>query len=161
MNSIDLLLDDDNELKFKVSIQGTRPGNAFCRFMIEGPEMSYAFDGNVTDGGDVSVVVPSFKNILKEGIYDTRLEVFVNDRYFVPLKLKADFRQSINVVAESFKAERKKPAASATLVSNSSKKKIVKTNTKRKIDETKRNSPSLTDNDLLSIIRDAVRGDSK
>tara|TARA_Y100000310_G_C20383677_1_gene669382 strand:- start:399 stop:794 length:396 start_codon:yes stop_codon:yes gene_type:complete len=131
--------------------------------MIEGPEMSYSFDGNVTDSGDVSVVVPSFKNILKEGIYDTRLEVFVNDRYFVPLKLKADFRQSINVIAESFNSERKKPKATAAFISNNSKKKKTTPNTKRKIAETKtkRNSPTLTDNDLLSIIRNAVRGDSK
>ena len=41
MENIDIMLDDDNELKFSVSIQGTRPGNAFCRYTIEGKNMSF------------------------------------------------------------------------------------------------------------------------
>ena len=164
MENIDLMLDEDNELKFSVSIQGTRPGDAYCRYTIEGTDMSYTMDGSVGDDGNVTVRIPSMKKILKEGTYDTRLEVYVDDRYFVPLKLRADFKNSIKVMAESVQVKSRKPIATATLVSapiqveNKSRKTSVMGERKKVQERPTRKKPkTLTDNDLFNIIRDVVR----
>ena len=117
MKPIDLMLDNDNELRFKVSIEGTRPGTSVCRLMLEGPEMSYSFKGQQTNDGEVVVQIPSMKGIIKEGIYDVHLEVVVDDRIFIPLEMKTHFEKSIAVTADTITPlKRNKPSATAVLV---------------------------------------------
>ena len=45
MSSINLMIDEENELTFQVQIEGTRPGEAKCRLMLEIDDMSLAFSG--------------------------------------------------------------------------------------------------------------------
>ena len=45
MRPVDLMLDEENELKFKVNVEGNRPGTATSRFVVEGPEMDFVFKG--------------------------------------------------------------------------------------------------------------------
>ena len=45
MTTIDLMIDEENELTFQVQIEGTRPGKAKCRLMLESKGMSLAFEG--------------------------------------------------------------------------------------------------------------------
>ena len=117
MKPIDLMLDNDNELRFKVSIEGTRPGTSVCRLMLEGPEMSYSFKGHQTPDDEVVVNIPAMKGIIKEGTYDVHLEVVVDDRIFIPLEMKTHFEKSVSVTAEAINySKRKKPSASAILV---------------------------------------------
>ena len=68
MRPVDLMLDEENELKFKVNVDGSRPGTASSRFVVEGPEMDFVFKGASAGQGEISVVIPSLKNILKAGI---------------------------------------------------------------------------------------------
>ena len=48
MTAIDLMIDEENELTFQVQIEGTRPGTAKCRLMLESKDMSLAFEGQST-----------------------------------------------------------------------------------------------------------------
>jgi hypothetical protein len=121
---IDLMLDNDNELRFKVNIEGTRPGTSVCRLMLEGEDLQYSFRGTETPDGEISIFIPPLKSILKEGVYDTHLEVVVDDRIFIPLELKVNFEKSVSVTAESVvRPQRRKVSASAVLVEGGSSNK--------------------------------------
>lgn len=123
MDRIDLDLDNENEMTFNVVIEGTRPGEPLCRLMIENEDMSFSMQGDFLPGNEVSIVVPPLKGILKEGSYDSYLEVLVDDRVFIPLEMKINFEESVKVMAEAVKRKKRKPvSASASLVSASVKK---------------------------------------
>ena len=116
MTAIDLMIDEENELTFQVQIEGTRPGTAKCRLMLESKDMSLAFEGQST-GEEVSVTLPPLDHILKEGNYDMTLEVVVDDRFFEPLKLQGTFEKRLKVTAESVTVRSKpKVKTSASLV---------------------------------------------
>jgi hypothetical protein len=123
MDKIDLDLDNENEMTFNVVIEGTRPGEPLCRLMIENEDMSFSMQGDFLPNNEVSIVVPPLKGILKEGSYDSYLEVLVDDRVFIPLEMKINFEESVKVMAETVKRKKRKPvSASASLVSASIKK---------------------------------------
>jgi len=119
MSDISLYLDQDNELRFNVAIEGSKPGTPKYRLVLEGKGFNYAFAGQQSAQGEVLFTVPSMKNVLKEGRYHAELEVMVDDRYFVPLQFDADFESSIKVVAESVaRAAPKRPAVTASIITN-------------------------------------------
>ena len=123
MDRIDLDLDNENEMTFNVVIEGTRPGEPLCRLMIENEDMTFSMQGDFLPNNEVSIVVPPLKGILKEGHYDSYLEVLVDDRVFIPLEMKINFEQSVKVMAETVsRKKRKSVTASASLVSASVKK---------------------------------------
>ena len=123
MERIKLDLDNENEMTFNVIIEGTRPGEPLCRLMIENEDMSFSMQGDFLPNNEVSIVVPKLKGILKEGNYDSYLEVLVDDRVFIPLEMKIDFEESVKVMAETVKRKKRKPlSASASLVSANVKK---------------------------------------
>ena len=116
MSSINLMIDEENELTFQVQIEGTRPGEAKCRLMLEIDDMSLAFSGR-SNGEEVEVILPPLDHVLKEGSYDMTLEVMVDDRYFEPLKIQGDFEKRLKVTAESVRVKTKpRVTTSASLV---------------------------------------------
>ncbi len=79
--------------------------------------------GDFLPNNEVSIVIPPLKGMLKEGSYDSYLEVLVDDRVFIPLEMKINFEQSVKVMAETVSRKKRKPVtASASLVSASVKK---------------------------------------
>jgi hypothetical protein len=123
MERIKLDLDNENEMTFNVVIEGTRPGEPLCRLMIENEDMSFSMQGDFLPNNEVAIVVPKLKGILKEGNYDSYLEVLVDDRVFIPLEMQIDFEESVKVVAETVKRKKRKPVtAAASLVSANVKK---------------------------------------
>ena len=123
MDRIDLDLDNENEMTFNVVIEGTRPGEPLCRLMIENEDMSFSMQGDFLPNNEVAIVVPPLKGILKEGSYDSYLEVLVDDRVFIPLEMKINFEESVKVMAETVKRKKRTPVkASASLVSAGVKK---------------------------------------
>ena len=135
METIELDLDNENEMTFNVVIEGTRPGEPLCRLMIENEDLSFSMQGDFLPNNEVSILVPPLKGMLKEGKYDSYLEVLVDDRVFIPLEMKINFEQSIKVVAESI-SQKKKPrlSARASLV-NTKTRKIDSDKNKKIVDE--------------------------
>lgn len=165
-SKIDLMIDEENELTFQVNIQGTRPGNAKCRLMLESKGMSFAFEGQ-SNGDEVSVVLPPLDHVLKEGVYDMTLEVVVDDRFFEPLKLQGEFEKRLKVTAEAVTVRSKpKVSTSASLVevkkntkpanvnvNNKSIKQIKESIDSKKTNETQTNQKLvLSDKDIWKII---------
>ena len=155
MSTIDLMIDEENELTFQVQIEGTRPGTANCRLMLESKNMMLAFEGQ-SSGDEVSVVLPPLDHIIREGTYDMTLEVVVDDRFFEPLKLQGAFEKRLKVTAESVTVKSKprvKTSASLVEVKKKSKPAKVKVNNRSKQRVIKeKNNKQLTDSDIMSII---------
>ena len=123
MDKIDLDLDNENEMTFNVVIEGTRPGEPLCRLMIENEDMSFSMQGDFLPNNEVAIIVPPLKGMLKEGSYDSYLEVLVDDRVFIPLEMKINFEESVKVMAETVRRKKRTPVtASASLVSAGVKK---------------------------------------
>ena len=153
------MIDEENELTFQVQIEGTRPGEAKCRLMLESKDMSLVFDGNST-GDEVSVTLPPLDHVLKEGIYDMTLEVVVDDRFFEPLKLQGEFEKRLKVTAESVTVKTKsKVKTSASLVEVKKKDKTARVNvtnkTKKKTIAENRNNrkKDFSDQDIMNLIK--------
>jgi len=120
MSTIDLSLDNNNEITFQVNIEGSSPALPSCRFLIEGHEMSFAFPGEIEKDGTVNVSVPPLEKVLREGSYKSGLEVIVDDRVFVPLEVEVNFEKSVRVTAEAVSRKQKSiRSASARLIGTS------------------------------------------
>ena len=158
MSSIDLLLDEENELTFALKIEGTRPATAQCRLVLENKDMSLIFNSDTYNGEEVSIVLPPLNHVLKEGQYNMSLEVIVEDKFFKPLELVGNFEKSISIVAEAVtkKKEILRPQVKLSNVKvKSSLRRVVKKEEPKlerkqaKVSETK---TKITDSDILALI---------
>lgn len=120
MSDIQIHLDEDNELRFGVAVEGAEAGNVTCRMVLESKDssMGIIFPGRAASNGEVKVMVPSLKSFLNEGVYPMKLEVLVDDRVFTPLSMNVELKQSIKVTAEArVTPQRKKgPSVSASIL---------------------------------------------
>lgn len=117
VSDFDIYLDTDNELKFTVAIEGAHEASVRSQFILEGPKgMNLCFEGR-PNGSEIAVDVPSLKGMLREGLYNTRLEVIVDDRVFTPLQMQANLKPAIKVEAVVRTAQRVAgPVVTATVV---------------------------------------------
>lgn len=166
MSMIDLMIDEENELTFQVQIEGTRPGQARCRLMLESHEMTLGFDGS-SSGNEVTVILPPLDHVLKEGKYDMTLEVVVDDRYFEPLKIQGSFEKRLQVTAESVVVKTKpriKTSASLVEVKKSESPVQVRVASsprkEKRITETHDNKKQerFSDQDILDLIKNLSKG---
>ena len=163
MSTIELMIDEENELTFQVQVEGTRPGTATCRLMLESKNMMLAFEGQST-GDEVAVTLPPLDHIIKEGTYDMTLEVVVDDRFFEPLKLQGAFEKRLKVTAEAVTVRSKpKVHTSASLVEVNRKNKPakVKVNNRSKERVLREEKETFTDKDIMNIIKQLSRGKNK
>jgi hypothetical protein len=101
MDAIDLHLDEDNELTFRVSLEGTDQAELRYQFILEGDRVEYSFPGSIDKSGEITVIVPPMKRALNEGAFSSRLEVIVDDRIFTPLRMISQLKASVKIKAES------------------------------------------------------------
>lgn len=156
--SIELMIDERNELRFRVAISGTSQ-SAIIRLVCENDGLGFMFEGK-QDGDEVLVTLPSLIGKLHEGKYDARLEVLVENRYFVPLEMKLDFKKPVSVMAESVKLTKTSTVVQSPIVEasilNKQKSKLATVSTKIKpIVESK--SDVTSDIELRAIIRDMLK----
>ena len=170
MSNIDLLLDEENELTFALSIEGSRPATAQCRLVLERDEMSLVFDSDNYNGEEVTVVLPPLKHVLKEGQYNMDLEVIVEDKYFKPLSLTGNFEKSIEIKAAPITRSKRpslKPNAtlsevkvknrSSRVSSTPERLQEVPVKIKKKQPVLEKPKTKVSDKDILAII-EALRG---
>jgi hypothetical protein len=119
LETIDLDIEEANELLFKVKVEGIEQAPAKVRLVCEGGDMDLVFQGSPTpDEGVVQFMVPPLKGKLKEGQYLSRVEVLIENRYFAPVQFNINFKQAVKVVAEAIRIPAKKevPRVSVTAV---------------------------------------------
>jgi hypothetical protein len=100
---ITLDFEESNELAFRLKVEGAE-SPAKVRLVCENGDMSYMFAGRGTsEEGVVQFIVPQMKNKLQEGTYPARVEVLIDNRYFVPVEFQMQFKKTMQVFAESVK----------------------------------------------------------
>lgn len=129
METIDLDVEEPNELLFKVKVEGVEPAPAKVRLVCESGDLAYMFLGRPTgDEGVVQFLLPILKGKLKEGTYPSKVEVLIENRYFAPVLFNINFKQAIKVVAEAVQVPRKAaPAVSVAVTAVAVKKPIAMT----------------------------------
>ena len=158
MADFDVHLDEENELRFNVTTEGTdATASVTSRMVVESGHMDLMFQGTALPGGEISVVVPSLKGVLAEGSYSTRLEVLVDDRIFTPLHLSANFKQSIKVVAEAaVSRHRASPSVRANVIRVGSQKSSKKSSPLHSSSDKKTNA-SARNEELRSLLRRVIK----
>ena len=102
LETIDLDMEESNELAFKIKVEGTANSPAKVRLVCESSDVSYMFNGRGTsEEGVVQFVLPQMKDKLQEGTYSARVEVLIENRYFSPVQFQINFKKALKVVAES------------------------------------------------------------
>jgi hypothetical protein len=149
MSDFELLLDEDNELRFSVAVEGSGTGSVKSRFLINKTDgFALCFEGHANPEGEVEVEVPPLTGVLKEGTYATRLEVLVDDRIFVPLEMTAKIKKSIKVEA-TIRTSRKKSKTSVAAQIVSEARPVVKKSKPKKASS----APKST-NDLDKLLKE-------
>ncbi len=125
-DEIELKLDEDNEVLFRVAVEGTREP-ASVRFVCENGDVSYMFKGTVgEEPGEVKINVPAMQKQLAEGTYNSRLEVLIENRYFSPIQLNVRFKKGVSVVAEAVIVQPKKIMSEIKVVAATTPKVVAK-----------------------------------
>lgn len=102
LETIDLDMEESNELLFKVKVEGADPAPAKVRLVCEQGDLAYMFNGRGAGGdGLVQFNLPVMKDKLKEGLYLARVEVLIENRYFAPVQFQVNFKKAVKVVAEA------------------------------------------------------------
>jgi hypothetical protein len=108
VETIDLDIEESNDLTFKIRLEGTSTAPAKVRLVCEGKDFSYMFNGYGTNEPEtVQFTLPQMNNRLQEGLYNARVEVLVENRYFSPLHFQINFKKTLSVVAESIQVVQK------------------------------------------------------
>lgn len=109
LETIELDVEEPSELLFRIKVEGIDPSPAKVRLVCESDNISYMFDGRATGTDDiVQFKLPVLKDRLKEGLYQSHVEVLIDNRYFSPVAFNISFKKAVKVVAESVKVLPKK-----------------------------------------------------
>lgn len=102
--TIDLDIEESNDLAFKIKLEGAASSPVKVRLVCEANDYAYMFNGYGTDEADVvQFSLPRMTSKIQEGVYQARVEVLVDNRYFSPLSFQINFKRSVSVVAESMR----------------------------------------------------------
>lgn len=118
--AIQLDIDEKNDLDFSIRIEGADNSASSIRMVLETNDVSYMFKGKLTDEANVvKFSVPKIKD-LREGTYSSRVEVIVDNKFFLPVEFDLKFVRPVSVVVEQVqiakKAEEPKISVVATPV---------------------------------------------
>jgi hypothetical protein len=57
----------------------------------------------------VQFLLPVLKDKIKEGLYQSRVEVLIENRYFAPVNFNIQFKKAVKVVAEAVQVPQRRP----------------------------------------------------
>lgn len=116
LETIELDIEESNELLFKVKVEGVEQAPAKVRLVCEVEDLAYMFSGHPTsEEGVVQFLLPVLKDRLKAGTYLSRVEVLIENRYFAPVQFNLNLKKAVTVVAESIQAPQRRPVPQVTV----------------------------------------------
>jgi len=102
MPAMKLSLDRENILEFNVDIQGYANTSITkapkVRMILEQKNMGFCMVATKEDK-TYSIVIPEMKNIMESGICEARMEVIIDNKYFVPWESQIEFDREVKVEA--------------------------------------------------------------
>jgi len=118
--TVDLDLEESNDLTFKIKMEGTAMSPAKVRLVCENEDFAYMFNGYGTGEDEVvQFTLPRMDKKLSEGLYKARVEVLVDNRYFAPLQFQINFKKTLSVVAEAIQVARRPTRPEITVTASS------------------------------------------
>ena len=115
MEDMKLSLDRENILEFNVDIQGyantSTSKEPQVRLFLEQKNIGFCMSAK-KDNKTYSVIIPELKNIMESGSCDARMEVIIDNKYFVPWESKIEFDREVKVEAAPVIREEPKPNVS-------------------------------------------------
>ena len=115
MADMKLSLDRENILEFNVDIQGYANTSTTkapkVRMILEQKNMGFCMVATKEDK-TYSIVIPEMKNIMDSGICEARMEVIIDNKYFVPWESQIEFDREVKVEAAPVIKEELQPAVS-------------------------------------------------
>ena len=115
MDNIKLSLDRENVLEFNVEIQGYANTSMTkapqVRLFLEQKNIGFCIAAK-NDNKTYSVVIPEMKNILESGVCNARMEVIIDNKYFVPWESQIEFDREVKVEAAPIIKEALQPVVS-------------------------------------------------
>jgi len=118
--TVDLDLEESNDLTFKIKMEGTAMSPAKVRLVCENDDFAYMFNGYGTGEDEVvQFTLPRMDKKLSEGLYSARVEVLVDNRYFAPLQFQINFKKTLSVVAEAIQVTKRTTKPEITVTASS------------------------------------------
>ena len=115
MDNMKLSLDRENILEFNVDIQGYANTSMTkapqVRLFLEQKNIGFCMSAK-KNNKTYSVVIPEMKNIMESGICEARMEVIIDNKYFVPWESQIEFDREVKVEAAPIIKEELQPDVS-------------------------------------------------
>ena len=115
MADMKLSLDRENVLEFNVDIQGyantSTTNTPQVRLFLEQKNIGFCMSAK-KDNKTYSVVIPEMKNVKEAGVCDARMEVIIDNKYFVPWESQIEFDREVKVEAAPIIREKPQPDVS-------------------------------------------------
>ncbi len=107
METIDLDIDEVNELTFKLRIEGMASGAVTARLYCESTDgLQHVVTGQFKGEPEtVNFRVPQMSRLMQEGIYPAWIEVLVDNKQFTPASFNIKFKKPTSVQVESVENE--------------------------------------------------------
>jgi hypothetical protein len=123
--TLNLFIDESNELSFDLTIEGTELAKPVVRTVIEGNQFELMFPTDRREEG-WTVTIPPLQEVISTGRRNLRLEVVLNNKIFTPLTLETEFSKSQIVEARMIsKKNDANPVVKAAVVRTTPKKPVV------------------------------------
>jgi len=121
MDDLEFFLDEDANVRFDVSAEGTKKASVNCRLVLEASKyMSLSFPGTRISNDAFNVALPSLKTVLDEGKYHVKLEVICDDRIYPAYEGNFVLKNSIKITAEAkIVSSTAKPTVTASIITES------------------------------------------
>ncbi len=86
------------------------------RLVCESGDLAFMFNGrSAGEDGLVQFNLPIMRDKLKEGLYQSRVEVLIENRYFAPVQFQVNFKKAVTVMAEAVKLAPRKATPEVTV----------------------------------------------
>lgn len=96
---IELILNESNEIKFELLIEGSNAPVSDIRLSLDLPLYKLSFKGEYNNGL-VIFNVPNISSFVQEGVYNYKLETFIDERYFTPIEDTVSFKRPIKITSK-------------------------------------------------------------
>jgi len=130
METLELILNEQNTLSFEVDISGITNEKVEVNFVIENEGMDISLRGTLVEGV-VEIQIPILASVLKAKTYAAKMAfVIENTKYFEPLHTNVEFVQPISITTSPAKSSVKKKVVKEDAVEGITISSVKVTNTK-------------------------------
>jgi hypothetical protein len=96
---MELILNDNNEVNFEFSVEGSNTNIKDIRLLFEFPQCNMSFKGEYKDGR-VGFAIPNLSNFIQEGSYKYKMEVIIDEHYYIPVDGSAMFKKPVQFTSK-------------------------------------------------------------